>query len=414
MATVRFNLRRHKHANPSIELIYRLEADRKKLRIGTKLRIPEKHWNPNTMRAKLVKGFMDAETINHILDLWESSVKSVVRKYSLEDGEPPSLDQFRKAVNAEVNGQPLSSNNKEMLPFFKSYINSRKAQVTASTIKQYDNAYNHLEKYIQKKHGGKKIEFADIDISFLQGFTRYLRSFKKPLVDNTINKIQKRITAVLNKATLKGINNNLDFKDTAEWKISYIRQPKIYLNEEEILQIKNLKLETKGRLDKIRDTLLIGLACGLRYSDLSKLGKEEIVYREGRSYINKLTVKGKNYVLIPLKKEILDIVEKYDGFPPTISLQKFNTYLTELCKKADISSTVFKTENKEQVAYKKYQLVSSHICRRSFATNGYKAGVDINLLKDITGHTTIKQFLDYVQIDEDESAELLSNHSFFQ
>jgi len=413
MATVRFNLRRHSQADPSIQLVYRLDADRSKLVIGTNLRIPEQYWNPKTMRAKAVKEFIEADALNDILDLWESSVKNVDRKFRLEK-EIPSLEQFRKAVKDEMRGGSKHGNMKELLPFFKSYISTREAVVSESTVKQYNNAYNHLSNYIQKKHGGKKIEFVDVDIHLLQGFTSYLRALKKPLVDNTINKIQKRLVSMLNSATQKGVNNNLAFKDSSAWRIRYVRQPKIYLNEEEIQQIKELKLDRKGRLDKVRDTLLIGLACGLRYSDLSNLTLDEIINRDNKSYLNKLNKKTQQYVLIPLRKDVLDIVDKHNGFPPTITLQKFNTYLSELCRKADINSTVFKTENREQVSYKKYQLVSSHICRRSFATNGFKAGVDPSLLKDITGHSTIRQFLEYVQIDEEESAELLSDHSYFQ
>ena len=54
MASVRFNLRPNKKKAPSIQLTYRLDSDRKKLVIGTKLHVEEKYWNKKTMRIRVV------------------------------------------------------------------------------------------------------------------------------------------------------------------------------------------------------------------------------------------------------------------------------------------------------------------------------------------------------------------------
>ena len=45
----------------------------------------------------------------------------------------------------------------------------------------------------------------------------------------------------------------------------------------------------------------------------------------------------------------------------------------------------------------KYDMVSSHTARRSFATNFYEDGVPIKQLMAVTGHTTESSFKNYVR-----------------
>lgn len=56
--------------------------------------------------------------------------------------------------------------------------------------------------------------------------------------------------------------------------------------------------------------------------------------------------------------------------------------------------------------YKKHELVRSHICKRSFATNLY-GKIDTLTIMKITGHKTEAQFLSYIKITPKEYAEKL-------
>ena len=54
----------------------------------------------------------------------------------------------------------------------------------------------------------------------------------------------------------------------------------------------------------------------------------------------------------------------------------------------------------------KYEFISSHTARRSFATNEFKAGVlTIGEIMSITGHKTEKSFYKYIREKPRESAE---------
>lgn len=76
---------------------------------------------------------------------------------------------------------------------------------------------------------------------------------------------------------------------------------------------------------------------------------------------------------------------------------------------AGIDEVIYNKVNKggkiEQVATPKYELVSSHTARRSFATNLYKKTHDSLMVMKFTGHTTEENFLKYICIDDEEMVE---------
>ena len=108
-------------------------------------------------------------------------------------------------------------------------------------------------------------------------------------------------------------------------------------------------------------------------------------------------------------------------FPRAISDQKFNNYIKIVCELAKITSEVEgakmilkkvdgkKIYRKAFGEYPKYELVSSHICRRSFATNHYGKLDTLTIMK-ITGHKTESQFLEYLKITPSEHAKKLEEY----
>ena len=75
--------------------------------------------------------------------------------------------------------------------------------------------------------------------------------------------------------------------------------------------------------------------------------------------------------------------------------------MKDLCKIAKINEPTEgarlnpKTGRKEIGIFEKWELVTSHICRRSFASNFY-GDIPTALLISITAHSTERQFLEYI------------------
>ncbi len=65
-----------------------------------------------------------------------------------------------------------------------------------------------------------------------------------------------------------------------------------------------------------------------------------------------------------------------------------------------------KTKRKEYKVFEKHELISSHTCRRSFATNLY-GKLDNLTIMGITGHKTEAEFLKYIKITPRQNADML-------
>jgi integrase len=121
---------------------------------------------------------------------------------------------------------------------------------------------------------------------------------------------------------------------------------------------------------------------------------------------------------IPLSKKVVAILKKRGGeFPRQISDQRYNDYIKEVCKLAELnekikgskSKTEKKITRKESGIFEKWELVTSHIGRRSFATNNY-GRIPTSLLINVTGHSTETMFLEYIGKTETEKAIQLAEY----
>jgi hypothetical protein len=110
---------------------------------------------------------------------------------------------------------------------------------------------------------------------------------------------------------------------------------------------------------------------------------------------------------ISVHPKVIEMLNKRNGeFPYKISDQKYNDYIKDVCKLAELNeptkgSKLLETEpksgiyRKKQGVYPKWELVTSHIGRRSKATNFYGTMPTSHLI-NITNHSTEEQFLAYV------------------
>jgi integrase len=114
------------------------------------------------------------------------------------------------------------------------------------------------------------------------------------------------------------------------------------------------------------------------------------------------------------------ILEKRNGEFPAYhkSQQNFNKAIKVMGRKAGVTGKLLLeyTQGKRVVrkSYKKYELISSHTARRSFATNAYLAGIPPARIMLITGHRTEQSFFKYICIQKQENAKVLAEHDFFK
>ena len=182
------------------------------------------------------------------------------------------------------------------------------------------------------------------------------------------------------------------------------------MNESEIQRIFDFDLTHNEKLDRVRDLFIIGLWSGLRISDFTKIKKENL--KDGLIEIEKVQKSGLP-IIIPIHPQVEQIISKYNGgLPRSISHQKFNEYLKELCKLVGINEMIkgakaVRTEHgmrKVTGTFPKYEIISSHTCRRSFATNNYGKFSNAEIMA-VTGHKSEAVFLKYIKITQSEHAQ---------
>ena len=94
-----------------------------------------------------------------------------------------------------------------------------------------------------------------------------------------------------------------------------------------------------------------------------------------------------------------------------------NDYLKEIGKLAEINEpvqiSITRGGKTAKEMFKKYELITTHTARRSFATNAYLMDIPSISIMKITGHKTEKSFMKYIRISQEENANKLINHPFF-
>lgn len=410
---VNFNLKHNPGQTDSLILL-RLNFNAKRFQISTGITIPTKHWNPKAQRVKETQAYQFYKQINQRLNSLEADTLNLFFGYTAQ-GITPTVEQFKKDWLARNN--QIQEEESELLPFINQLIAERKAMNRPEgSLQVYKNCLKNLISYQSVKN--RVLTFEKLNQVFLADFTAYL--FSQGFSDSYSHKILTTLKMFVRQAEERGICENCPLLK-AKLEVKKREGDNVYLNETELRYLFNMPLE--GRLANVRDLFLIGCLTGLRFSDYSQIKPENIqpVEHLGRKVecIVMTTQKTKQKVILPITNPMLRVILERHGWkaPKRISGQKLNDYLKELCQKAgftqDIEINEYKAGRHERNTFKKWELVTSHTARRSFATNAFKSGLPVANIMSFTGHTTVASFMKYIKVTTEETAVLLSEHEFF-
>jgi len=371
-------------------------------------------WNDKKQRVKNKQTTTEDGkfALNDLLDNLE---KICYKTYSesLKDGIPePDVLKEAMLQFIDQNHQPekQQSNKPSLfslgLRFVDGEIKFRGRDKSKSSLKNYHAVLKHLKDYAT--YSKSKVDFDSITLDFFYSYVTYLKKVKK-LAANTIAKDISILKVFMGEAMDLGYTDNMQFRHK---KFFYQEEETehVYLTEPELQMIYNVQISTK-KLDQVRDLFIFGAWVGLRFSDFSNIKPENIVKIDDDYFIKVITQKTKELVIIPCNPVIIEIFEKYkhnsNMLPRTISNQKFNEYIKDVCKLAELNEVGrLSSRSKDKL----WQLVSSHTARRSFATNFYLQGFPTIDLMRITGHKTERSFLKYIRVSKLDTAKRLSEH----
>lgn len=194
--------------------------------------------------------------------------------------------------------------------------------------------------------------YSDLKEKFLlstsAGYMAKCKTLFQFAVDNGKMKINPAVTVKINKGT-----------------------PTIsYLTTDDMNKIKTVDLTEYPKLDKIRDLLLFQCGTGVAYADLMLFDPSKIEYINGvNTYTSNRQKTGIEFTCVVLN-DAMAVLNKYDGQLPLISNQKYNKYLKELQKVAKVN-----------------QIITTHLCRKTYAHHLLNSGVRIETVARLLGHS---------------------------
>lgn len=284
---------------------------------------------------------------------------------------------------------------------------------SAWTIKGYITLLYHLDRF--EKVTGKRVMLDGVNINFYYDFIDYFNSRGYAL--NTVGKHIKNVKSCMALAYEEEVTTNTGWK-TRKFKVPAETTDTVYLTLSELETLEHTVLKFRSQAE-IRDLFLMSCFLGMRYADLSRLTSSDIFEQEGAFFARLRQQKTGEVVVIPLKATVRKILDKYDWRLPHVPVnQHLNRELKQIARIAGFTSPVkfTRTEGGKTVEHsvEKWQLVTSHTARRTFATNMYLAGVPSISIMKITGHRTEKSFLRYIRISQEDNAMKLLSHPFFE
>lgn len=334
------------------------------------------------------------------------------------------FDQVAKIISGQIERGKKEDKSSRITPseFFAQFIEkwshspNRRTGITpkGTTVWNYKNTLRRYKDFISDN--GLRDSFTLFDENFITEFDTYLTE-EQELAMNTIVGSHSQLKTMLREAQNKGYLHDSSYLN---WPSKTVNFTKVYLTDAEINMLYHLQISDVQRrenhigqeshIEESRDIFIISARTGLRFSDLRNLNSATWDLTPQKESITILIQKTTDKLTIPLHQQVIDIYKKYQGhFPSPVDKSKYNKHIRLCAKIAGIDTNIssFNWEKGRPVmgVYKKYELISSHTGRRSFATNLYLICKRPHQVMNLTGHKTEANFKKYICVDQKELAE---------
>ena len=410
---VRFNLKDRSKDSTLIYLIF--NHIRPRLKYSTKQKIDPKFWDDGKMRVKATRQFKQYPEFNAYLDKLENTVLDTYRRM-VNDGDKPTTDAIRAALDL-VTFKGKIMQDDQVIPYaWNMYENRQKnPKYKPNTLKVYKSTIYLLEQFEQAQR--KKLYFEGMSLDVLFDVMDFMVSTSK-LSANTVHKYVKTIKSIFRSALEDCVDVNRAF-ESRRFTVPKVPTMAVYLSMEQLMHLYSMDLSGNARLDRVRDIALIQSFTGVDYTTFQEISPENTIEQDGTKIFVFIREKTRKKVHVPVHPIVQNILNKRDGMPPkTISNQKLNQYLKELCQIAGFDEPVnwFEYRGNQRIVKPRpfYELVQSHTPRRSFATNAYLSGMPIKMISEMLGHSKVTQTESYIKATGVQTAIVASQTPFFK
>ncbi len=384
--------------------------DRYVCKLKTEFKIIPALWDFSKQRLK--SQATGSISINSKLNDLTESVSS--EYYKLRKDFPGMLFE-EIAVNLKgfinTNDSPVyNEQNRPFFDVFDDYLEFKRDELQERTLQKIRTVEKSLKEFCPG------ITFDKVDLNFLDRYVRHLRNrapkgrmktraegLQDGLLNDTVSKYVSELKNFLKWGFERKLHSNNEYTKS---KFSVSRQSKneiVTLQMDELQQLYEHDFSGNERLEKVRDVFCFACFTGQRWSDIERFKKDQIT---GNNWHFKSFKTGKD-IIVPLTgyaAPAMDILKKYDFELPKISAQKFNEYLKEAGRAAEMNRPV---KIERSIGNRKIlfdnplsEFMSSHMGRRtavSLLLNVEK--MPLQQVRDITGHSTLMTLDKYINKD---------------
>ena len=297
------------------------------------------------------------------------------------------------AVSAELLKNHLQGIGRTPTTLLALSAEELKAQRESKSEGTYSNnrcSDRQLNAFVRSR-GEEDISLTALAIDFFDDYRFYLK--KEGYALATINRHLCWLSRLMYRAVSQG---TIRFNPFEEVKYEAVERKPRFLSKGEVAKLLAFPLQDEGA-ELSRRMFLFSVFTGLAFADLQSLRASQIeTNSEGKRYIRKARQKTEVESLIPLHpiaEQILSLYTKenskedYKIFPDTMSKGKLLTHLKAVGLACGVRTPL-----------------SYHVGRHSFGTLTLEAGIPIESIAKMMGHSSIASTQIYAQITDQKIA----------
>lgn len=331
--------------------------------------------NPNYWQSKLQTvnaKDANADFLNSQTQLILSKIQNIIRVFQLQQEVYTLEDIYCKFLGKEIKKKEF------ILAYYKTYLAKIKKlvglDIKAVTYKKFEYVSKHLESFIKWKYKSNDFPIEELDLQFLDDFSYYLKT-EKQQQQITINKTIQRLRTPIKNAISEGF---LDKDPFLLHKSKKVIKPVVFLTTKELEKLEQHKFN-QNRLSLIQDLFIFCCYTGLAYYEMVNLSKNNLQLGfDQMNWIHMKREKTQRQIAIPILPKAQKIINKYLEenricIFPTLSNQKFNSYLKEVAEIVGINKTL-----------------THHTARKTFASTVLLYNdVPMEIVSELLGHSNM-------------------------
>lgn len=234
---------------------------------------------------------------------------------------------------------------------------------------RYVESRRKVALFITKFYKRKDVKLNDLDLKFIQDLEYFFKTdlkLKQATVYRSIQRVKKIIQFAISENYLKKDPFHL-------YKNKKHKTVIIYLTDVELKKLEKHNF-SQMRLQQVKDLFIFCCYTGLAYTEMSTLSTKNIeIGFDGKEWIQMIRKKTGGKISVPVLPKAKEILIMYNNELPSISNQKFNSYLKEISELIGIDKKL-----------------THHTARKTFATTVLLFNnIPMEIVSELLGHSNM-------------------------